>query len=384
MVRNGQMHGIARYAVQLVESIAVLDHDFDILILANADSTLIQRSWPRGIRVVTTSAAWISLWEQISLPRFIREYDVSLFHSPSFVAPFMCPCALVMTVHDLNHIMLPQFYTPLHQLYYKTFFRYAIHKSRYVITVSDFSKRELVQKISIPEDKIAVTHNGVSENFREEKDLSFRNYVRELYGLPADFLLSVTNNKPHKNVTRLIQAFLHAELELPLVLVGATNPQFIDIAACHGKKHLLYLLDFVAEKHLATVYSLCRAFVYPSTYEGFGLPPLEALACGAPVVVSCSSSLPEILGDCAHYINPYNYENMAQVLKSVCSELDTVGNRFRDQGVKHARTFSWKKMASHTLEVYDRALAVDSRSIDTALPKALAVSPERSKESLHN
>src|SRR5690606_4057360 len=129
------------------------------------------------------------------------------------------------------------------------------------------------------------------------------------------FIFCLSNNKPHKNVHQLVRAFCYSDISIPLVLACPVDRQTIQIAENYGKKHLIYFTKFIAEEHLPSVYSMTHLFVYPSTYEGFGLPPLEALSCGAPVVVARSSSLPEVVGEHAIFTNPYDYRDIASALE---------------------------------------------------------------------
>jgi glycosyltransferase involved in cell wall biosynthesis len=178
-------------------------------------------------------------------------------------------------------------------------------------------------------------------------------YVRDLYELPEQFIFCVSNNKPHKNVHQLVRAFCHSHVSIPLVLACPFDRSLIQIAEQYGKKHLIYFSKFIDEEHLPSVYSMTHLFVYPSTYEGFGLPPLEALSCGAPVVVARSSSLPEVVGDAAIFTNPFDFQDIARALELGVHDTE-LRERLKQYGVKHARRFSWQSMADQTVEIYRR------------------------------
>ena len=261
-----------------------------------------------------------------------------------------------MTIHDLNHIMLPQFYTPMHQFYYNTVVRLAIARSSYVLTVSEFSKKELIKHLGVEEQKVCVTYNGVSRNYQPVVEPAFLEYVTELYELPDEFIFCLSNNKPHKNVRQLVDAYVQSTLEIPLVLVGPIDSSLISLAEKYGKKHQIYFIRFIEEEHLPAVYSICRLFVYPSGYEGFGLPPLEALACGTPVIVGRSSSLPEVVGENAIFVNPSDRGELTKALESFVGTIKGEGNPFREGGIEHSRKFSWAAMAEKTLKLYERCL----------------------------
>lgn len=368
MIKPGTMHGIARYVFHLLKGLCTRGVEHKIFILVNDNSPLEKHSWPEHMVLVPVRADWISLREQWEIPKILRQVRADLFHAPSFVTPFVVPCRMIMTIHDLNHMVLPHFYTPFHQFYYRVIVRESMRRSQFVLTVSHFSKREIVRTLSVPAEKIFVTYNGVSELYRpisDEKELA---YVRDIYGLPRRFILCVSNNKPHKNVHQLVRAFCYADLDLPLVLACPVDHNLIRIAENYGKKHLVFFSKFIEEEHLPAVYANTELFVYPSTYEGFGLPPLEALACGTPVVVARSSSLPEVVGDNAIFTNPYDFKAIAKAL-----ELGIYDKELRTQlsakGIQHAQRFSWSNMTDQTLEIYNRCGGqAPVRSVEVSVP----------------
>lgn len=353
MIQPGSMHGIARYVYHLLNGLRTIGKDYRFVILVNSNSPLLRFDWPSHIEVELIRSSWISIGEQREIPAVLKKVKADLFHTPSFVAPLWVPCKMVMTIHDLNHMVLPQFYTLLHQFYYHLIVRNSIKKSQYILTVSNFSKREIVRTLGLRADKIFVTYNGVADSYRPVNDSLYRDYVRDIYGLPERFLLCISNNKPHKNVTQLVRGFCYSSVDIPLVLACPVDRNLISIAENYGKKHLLYFSDFIHEEHLPAVYSMTDLFVYPSTYEGFGLPPLEALSCGAPVVVARSSSLPEVVGDCAIFANPYDFKAIGRALESgICNS--ELRESLRGKGLAHAKTFSWDDMAVKTLAVYHK------------------------------
>ncbi len=349
------MHGIARYVYELLRCLAERPSDHEFFILVNRDSPLDSLAMPSHMHLTKVKGSWISLQQQWELPRILRELKIDLLHAPSFMAPLACPCRLVMTIHDLNHMVLPQFYTPFHQFYYQIFVRSCIRRSRFILTVSRFSKEEIVRNLKIPRDKVYVTYNGVASHYLPITDQEQIDYVRDLYELPEKFIFCVSNNKPHKNVLQLVRAFCHSRVDIPLVLACPVDTNIIRIAETYNKKHLIYFSKFIAEIHLPSVYSMTHLFVYPSTYEGFGLPPLEALACGTPVVVAHSSSLPEVVGNAAIFTNPFDYRDIARALEVGVYDED-LRAQLKSRGVDHAHKFSWRTMTDQTLAIYEKCV----------------------------
>jgi glycosyltransferase involved in cell wall biosynthesis len=357
MIKPGSMHGIARYVYELIRGLATCESDIEFHVIVNKDSPLRNEVWATGLKFMEISSAWISFREQFELPSILRRYGIDLFHAPSFVAPLMIPCKMIMTIHDLNHLVLPQFYTPFHQVYYRVFVKSCIERSTYILTVSQFSKQEIMRNLDLDPNKIFVTYNGVSELYKPVLDKSEIAFVREIYELPDDFILCVSNNKPHKNVHQLVRAFCHSNLNIPLVLATPVDTALLRLAESFNKKHLIYFSKFIAEEHLPAIYSMTKLFVYPSTYEGFGLPPLEAMCCGAPVVVARSSSLPEVVGDRAIFANPYDYLDISRAL-----EAGVFDEKLRQRSLhgieEHRKRFSWGKMMEQTLSLYKNCLGI--------------------------
>ena len=355
MISPGSMHGIARYVFELLRCLKTTvsnpECGDEYFILVNPQSPLESIEWPKHMRLVHVNGSWISLKQQWELPRVLTALKADLFHAPSFMAPLASPCRMVMTIHDLNHLVLPQFYTPFHQFYYQVFVRSCIRKSEYILTVSNFSKNEIVRNLDISPEKVFVTYNGVSDNYVPVTDPDRLSYIRDLYELPEKFIFCLSNNKPHKNVHQLVRAYCFSDLDIPLVLACPVDRNLIRIAESFGKKHRIYFSKFIDEEHLPGVYSMTHLFVYPSTYEGFGLPPLEALSCGAPVVVARSSSLPEVVGDSAIFTNPFDYRDIARALELGCRDM-ALRERLRQLGVRHAKRFSWQSMTEQTVRIY--------------------------------
>lgn len=363
MLKPGSMHGIARYVFQLVQGFAGESSEHQYGVLVNRDNPLLAMDWPGHIELIKTNAPWISFREQWELPRLLRTWQADLFHAPSFIAPLFCPCKLIMTIHDLNHIVLSQYYTALHQFYYRVLVRSCIEKSSFILTVSEFSKKEIVSNLKVPENKVLVTYNGVSQSYSPIHDNELLQYVREIYELPERFIFCISNNKPHKNVTQLVRAYCHSNLHVPLVLATPVDRTIIRIAEHYGKKHLIFFTKYINEEHLPSIYSMTDLFVYPSYYEGFGLPPLEALACGAKVVVAKASSLPEVVGNNAIFADPFDYQDIARALAEGYQELpQQQQNEIKNRGIEHAKKYSWRELCDKTREVYGLALNAGNRS----------------------
>lgn len=356
MIRHNSMHGIARYVYGLIEELSRVEKEFTFYILAHHNSPLDFIQFPKHMKLTHVESKLLGLREQWEIPKLIKNLHIDLFHAPSFVVPFNCPSPIVMTIHDLNHLVLAQYYTLYHKLYYKFFVARAMKKAKIILTVSEFSKSEIIKHMGIAPQKIVVTYNGISSHYKAEHQQKDLDYIRELYQLPKKYILSVCNCKPHKNLKQLVQAYCLTDVKIPLVLATGYDPKLQEIAANYKKKHLIIFSRFINEKHLPLIYAQASLFVYPSSYEGFGLPPLEAMACGVPVLASKSSSLPEILGSFVTYTEPNNIKALAHDISMILEDKKTPSLQKKTQQINHAKQFTWRNLAEKTLAVYKTSL----------------------------
>src|SRR5574339_231405 len=247
---------------------------------------------------------------------------VRLVHEPHYVLPPLVRCRSVVTIHDCIHLMFPQ-YLPsrLAYVYAKGSMWSAARKANRILTVSEASKRDILRFFQVPPEKVAVIYNAIDERFLLPIDPARMELVKQRYQLDHPFVLYVGNIKPHKNIERLIDAFGRARTTCPdrlkLIIIGDEISKYPALRQTVHKhkldKHVRFL-GFQPAETLSAFYCLARAFVFPSLYEGFGLPPLEAMACGTPVVTSNVSSLPEIAGGAALLVDPHDTESIADGL----------------------------------------------------------------------
>jgi glycosyltransferase involved in cell wall biosynthesis len=239
----------------------------------------------------------------------------------------------------------------------------ATHRSARVLTVSDASKRDILRYFRVPDSKIAVIYNAIDERFHEEPAADEVMRVRERYQLNDPFVLYAGNIKPHKNLERLIEAFhiiRRGDLEhVKLLIIGDEISKYAALRrAVHRyklHKHVRFF-GFVPDATLAILYRLARVFVFPSLYEGFGLPPLEAMASGTPVITSNVSSLPEVVGDAAMLIDPYEPEAIAGAMRRVMAD-ERLREDMRERGLARVRELSWERSIRRVREIYDEVLA---------------------------
>jgi glycosyltransferase involved in cell wall biosynthesis len=297
------------------------------------------------------------LWEQALLPWVARNEGLDLLHNTAFVGPLASNCPYVTTVHDLSFLYYPDRFRSLRRRYLQVFARISVRRARRVIAVSESTKQDLVTIYGILPAKIDVVHHGVDPSFQPlpaDQVAAFR----QQKGLPDRFVLFVGTLEPRKNVTHLVEAYARLAERPPLVLVGGKGWFYGEI---FGRVEALELTDevhfagFVPAEDLPLWYNAADLFVYPSVYEGFGLPPLEAMACGTAVITSTASSLPEVVGNAGKLVDPTDTDGLATAMEQVLGDKE-LQEQMQAAGLVQAGGFSWEKAARQTVDSYRQAL----------------------------
>jgi glycosyltransferase involved in cell wall biosynthesis len=305
------------------------------------------------------------LWTHVRLSWEMLLRSPDLLFVPSHVLPLVHPRRSLATVHDLGYHYYPEAHTLFQNLYLRWSTRYNARTATRILADSEATRRDLVHYYRIPEDKIAVVYPGRDECLAPAADPVLLDAVRTRYGLTVPYLLYVGTLHPRKNLVRLVQAFaslLALNLDLSLVLAGQKGWLYEDISSQVrelGLGNRVLLTGYVPDVDLAPLLSGALAFVFPSLYEGFGLPVLEAMACGTPVVCSNTSSLPEVAGDAALLVNPHDTEALAAALARIVTD-DGLRRELVERGFQQVRHFSWQRCAREALE----ALEAVGREVD--------------------
>lgn len=298
-------------------------------------------------------------WEQAIQPWALRRDGVDLLHGLALVGPVASSCPFVVTVHDLSFLHYPENFQTFKRLYLQRFTKMSVQRARRVIAISESTKRDLVHHYGISPARVDMIHYGLDPRFRPLPSAQVADF-RVKKGLPEHYILFVGTLEPRKNVVRLIDAYAGLPHDRPpLMLIGGKGWLYEEIFArveALGLGDSVYFVGYVPAKELPLWYNAADLFVYPSLYEGFGLPPLEAMACGTPVVTSKVSSLPEVVGQAGLLVDPTDVEALTTAMAQALSHAGTQ-EKMRAAGPKQARTFSWEKAARHTVDTYRRALA---------------------------
>lgn len=354
--------GIGRYIWELSAALIEGEFDFDLTFLSSPDfkSSLPRiASSERALFFKRTFSGIYGFAEQFEVPA--RSLGMDLLHVPHFNIPVFFPGKLVTTVHDLIYLRDPQaIRSGLGRSYAAWIFKRIQKRSHAIITVSENTRSDLLERFpGIPHERVTVIPEAVSPRLRRIDDAGILENTRRKFRLQNPFVLFVGSLKPHKNIEGLIEALEAArrDQKLPhdLVIVGRPDPKHPEITECFRKQSFVKYLGEVSDPELAVLYSMADLFVLPSFYEGFGLPALEAMACGAPVIVSDRASLPEVVGDAGKVFDPGRVDALSELLYTVLKDRN-LRKDMSNKGMKRAGKFSWKKTAEETVRVYERAL----------------------------
>jgi glycosyltransferase involved in cell wall biosynthesis len=299
-----------------------------------------------------------------NLPRFWQPFEgVDVFHWPNFLLLPGVSGKQVITIYDLTFLLFPDCQPWLRGMGLAKGIAQSTARADMIIAISNHTKRDLVTHLGISEEKIRVIYCAVSKAFRSIGTSAMRPQLAK-YGLPQDgYILYVGNIEPRKNLVRLLQAYSMMKDRgtscYPLILCGGRGWKNKEVFDCVQRLSLekeVKFIGYVPDEDLPFLMNGASLFVYPSLYEGFGLPPLEAMACGTPVVTSSSSSIPEVVGDAALMVDPHDVEGLSAAIERVLADKDLRAD-LRKKGLDRAKLFSWEKVASETLQVYSEVYA---------------------------
>jgi glycosyltransferase involved in cell wall biosynthesis len=318
------------------------------------------RKYDKEVEIVEFESSIYGLKGQLFFPqKELKKRGVTLVHFPHYNVPLFFRLPFVVTIHDLTHIVFPEFLGNRIKYYYaKLLLGHACRKSKHIMTVSNYTKKDIAERFGISLEKITVTYSAV-EDIYQKKESQDVQYLYEKYQIPRDkkLLMFVGNLKPHKNLGRLLRALAKLNKESRryfLILVGNA---FHDRTLEEQEQKLRIAQDvlhtgFVELEELVDFYNLVDLFVFPSLYEGFGIPPLEAMACGTPVVASNVSSIPEVAGDATVYFNPYDVDDMARGIEDTLAS-DELRDKLIERGKERKKLYTPEGVADKVKEVID-------------------------------
>ena len=364
---NDHFPGIGRYTYNLIQAIAEAHSDHTFVLIYNP--ALTNTRYPiepltryPSIRLVKTDITLFSIATQIRIPQMLRSIQAQVFHTPYYVCPYVgLPCPTVVTLYDIIPRRFPSDFPVRSLLLFDLLMRLAIRTSHHLLTISKSARDDIATTYGVSQQHVTVTPLAADSRFGMSSATQIA-AMRQRYQLPPRYILSLASNKPHKNLPRLVEAWNRV-----LQQVSTSQPPTQLVIAGHwderypaarervkqlGLEQTVRFLPNVDEADMADLYSGAMAFVFPSLYEGFGLPPLEAMACGVPVLCGNTSSLPEVVGHAALRIDTQNIGAIAEGLARLLTD-NALRDRLKVVGQARASRFSWQQTAETTMRVYE-------------------------------
>ena len=369
-VRQGA--GIGRYTRSLIRALADLDAEsrYTLFVAGGWGEGDGLGDWPANFRVrsVPVSDRWLHiLWQRLRLPVPIQVATgpLDVFHSPDFVLPPVGRTPAVLTVHDLSFLRVPQHFVTGFREYLESAVGRAVNRARHILADSESTKRDLSELLEVDPERVTVVYPGVEAHFKQVKDETVLEGVRRRYELPEHFVLGLGTLQPRKNFEGLVDAFarlLGSGNEVPgiedlcLVIIGGQGWMSDEILArvdSAGLRERVHFPGFADDEDLPAIYTLAEVFAFPTWYEGFGIPVIEAMACGTPVVAADNSSLPEAVGGAGLMVEAADTDGLADALARLLAD-KALRTRLVGAGFEQAKRFRWDDSARSLLSVYRR------------------------------
>ncbi|WP_242118887.1 glycosyltransferase family 4 protein [Aestuariivivens sediminicola] len=362
-------HGMDRVAQELIKNLQVIDKNNEYVVFVKPDRDTDAISETANFSIVEIPGGPYPYWEQIKLPKMAKQYNCDILHCTGNTAPIRTKIPLVTTLHDIifmeDSVMQQlrngaSWYQKVGNLYRRIILNGVVKNSQRLITVSDFEKENIVDAFKEKSiGHIQTIHNGVSTHFMNSADLVALNHAKIKYNLPDNYMLHLANKDPRKNTKNVIKAFegflRTTRIPYKLVMLGYTKEDLVNTLKEIQSMELMnkvILPGYVPDRDLPAIYSLSQLFLFPSLREGFGIPIIEAMACGVPVITSNTSSMPEIAGDAACLVDPNHTESILQGIIKIETDTDYKEELIK-KGLERCQLFSWRQMALQILDVYN-------------------------------
>lgn len=361
-------HGMDIVALELIRNLQRMDtqNDYVVFVKPDEDDTVISES--ANMKIVPLKGGAYPFWEQVALPKAAKQYGCDILHCTSNTAPLFCDVPLVLTLHDIIYMERSAMqlladkgsaYQKFGNIYRRLVVPRVLKNCQQIITVSDYEKEVIGNYFGMQQDKRLVTvYNGVSKHFTPVTDEATIARVKAMYLLPDRYFFFLGNTHPKKNTPGVLRAYANyikqKGTDIKLVMIDYNKHALINLLQELGYPSLIdhiVLTGYVDNKDLPVIYGQSELFLYPSLRESFGIPVIEAMASGCPVITSNTSSMPEIAGEAAILIDPYDPNTITQAMKKITSDTD-IRSSMIQKGLHQAAGFSWAQMASHVLNIY--------------------------------
>jgi glycosyltransferase involved in cell wall biosynthesis len=356
-------YGMDVVAIELIKNLQEIDKQNDYVVFSRKgvdDNTIKETS---NFHIEKFSSFTYADWEQVQLPIRIKKQKLDLLHCTANTAPLFSSVPLLLTLHDLifleNVDSGGSTYQNLGNLYRRLLVPKIVKRADLILTVSEFEKENILRRLSLPEEKVKVLYNGVSSKFNNQYGTGQIDKLRAKYNLPPQYIMFMGNTIPRKNTLNVVKAFVDfccaQKHNIPLVILNYKKELVVKILEELKQPSLIHRFIFpgyVSDDEVPLMYNAATLFLYPSLREGFGLPILEAMACGVPVITSTTSSMPEIAGDAAVTVDPFNYKEISMAMEKLLTD-ENLRASYNEKGLQRAKLFTWQASAEKLVSIYN-------------------------------
>ena len=355
-------HGMEIVALELIRQLQQLDQSNEYIVLAKDDQDRNCVVETKNLSVKTLGSRTYADWEQISLPAAIKRIKPDFLHCTCNTGPLMGSTPMMLTLHDIIYLEKVDFKGSAYQNFGNLYRRYVVprvvNRSKLVLTVSNYEKKVIIDKLGLPEEKVQVVYNAVNQRFNNQFDKATIETFKTQYKLPERFILFLGNTAPKKNTPNVIKAFVeYCRMEknpTPLAILdydsSLVQSALQELSAADCFKHIIFP-GYIPSSEMPKMYNAATIFLYPSLRESFGLPILEAMGCGTPVITSTTSSMPEVAGDAALLVDPYQPSQIAESIRKLLND-SGLHQSLIQKGLKRAGEFTWEASARELLKYY--------------------------------
>jgi glycosyltransferase involved in cell wall biosynthesis len=355
-------HGMDIVALELIRALQRTDtqNEYFVFVRPDTDSKCLQVA--QNVKIVEIPSKNYAVWEQVQLPRIARQYQLDVLHCTANTAPLFCDIPLILTLHDVIFMekkakKSASTYQRYGNMYRSWIVPHVSQKASKVVTVSEYEKGQITNQLPLDDSKVSVVYNGLSTFFQRQSTPAQEALVQQRYHLPERFLLFLGNTDPRKNLTNVLKAFeklSKTEKEVELVIASLSEKivenELLKLDLFHLRRRVR-CIGYVPDYLLPIVYKEAEAFLYPSLHEGFGLPILEAMSCGTPVVTSTTTAMPEVAGEAAFLVNPYDTDDILRGIKEALTH-NALRETKVEAGLKRVNQFSWDTSARQMQQIY--------------------------------
>lgn len=358
-------HGMEVVALELIRELQQIDtnNEYIIYVREDVDKCVVETA---NFKIRELPAKSYFTWEQITLPAAVKEDNLDFLHSTCNTSALRLSVPLILTLHDVIYLEKTDFkgtaYQNFGNIYRKLVVPRVVKMSKLIITVSNFERGVILNRLNLSEQAVKVIYNAVSSKFTTAFDFALLEKFRISYSLPISFILFLGNTAPKKNTVNVVKAYVDYKRQtpdgLPLVILDYDKSLVYELLNKLNAADLAQSFLFpgyIPSEEMPLLYNNCTLFLYPSLRESFGLPILEAMACGVPVITSRTSSMPEVADDAALFVDPFNPEDITDKMVNLLSDPNLM-LQMRERGLKRAAQFTWRSVAEQILSVYNTLL----------------------------